>query len=321
MAKRVLVLLPVTDKQKKDLMDLDPQGEFRFSSREEVSLEEVRWAQAIIGNPSSEAVKGSENLEFLQLSSAGCENYVKDGVLSERIILANATGTYGPSIGEYMVAVTLMHFRKLHFYRDQQKAHLWNNLGRSQSAESATILVVGAGDIGGNYARRMKALGSHTIGIRRTSGPNDKPDCFDELYSMEHLDAQIPRANVVALSLPNTPATTGIMDGRRLALMAPDSLLINVGRGSAVVTADLMAALKNGPMGGAALDVTDPEPLPPDHPLWDFENLTITPHNTGGSTAESKARLFDICAENFRRYLAGEPIQGVDRSTGYRASR
>ncbi len=145
-------------------------------------MEEVRWAQAIIGNPSSEAVKGSENLEFLQLSSAGCENYVKDGVLSERIILANATGTYGPSIGEYMVAVTLMHFRKLHFYRDQQKAHLWNNLGRSQSAESAAVLVVGAGDIGGNYARRMKALGSHTIGIRRTSGPNDKPDCFDELF-------------------------------------------------------------------------------------------------------------------------------------------
>ncbi|MBE5781291.1 MAG: D-2-hydroxyacid dehydrogenase [Clostridiales bacterium] len=322
MEKHVLVLLPVTEEQKQILMDMAPDAEFRFGERKTATREDVLWAHAIIGNPSGELLQGgADHLEFLQLSSAGSETYVKPGLLSENTILCNATGSYGPGIGEYMVAATLCHFRRLHIYRDQQKAHTWLNLGRSRSCEESTVLVLGAGDIGSNYAKRMKALGCYVIGVRRSKKDNDMPDCFHEMHTIDELDALLPRADAVGMALPNTQSTAGLMDARRLGLMKPGSVLINVGRGNAIVTDALMDALKNGPLGSAALDVTDPEPLPADHPLWDFDNLTITPHNNGGSTNGTKDRLFTICSENFRKYLAGEPLEQVDRLTGYKVSR
>lgn len=147
------------------------------------------------------------------------------------------------------------------------------------SVWGSATLVVGLGDIGGEYAKRMKALGSYTIGVRRT--PGEKPEYLDEIYTTDSLDELLPRADFVALSLPNSPSTYHIMDERRLGLMKPGAYLLNVGRGSAIDGDALCRALKEGRLGGCRVDVTDPEPLPGDHPLWDAPRMVITPHISG----------------------------------------
>ncbi len=166
----------------------------------------------------------------------------------------------------------------------------------------------------------MKALGSYTIGVRRTK--SQKPEYLDELYTMEKLDSLIPRADFVALSLPNTPATHHLMDERRLRLMKRTGFLINVGRGSAIDTEALCKVLKEGHLGGCGVDVTDPEPLPEDHPLWDMPRMVITPHISGQfHLQETFERIVKIAGRNLEKFLAGQKNDMenlVDFKTGYR---
>lgn len=319
MQRQILVLMDVTEEQKQRLMALAPQAHFTFASRKTLTREMAQQAHIILGNPGSEMIRGSRNLQFLQLSSAGCENYVREGVLSPEVVLANATGTFGPNISEYMLAVTLMHLRNLHLYRDNQRAQLWRDEGPARSLDGAVVLVLGAGDIGSHYAARVKAMGATTIGVRRTIGRGD-PAIFDQMHTMEKIDQLLPQADIVAMALPSTPQTVHLLDERRMALMKQDALLINVGRGNAIDTDALCRMLDAGKFSGVALDVTDPEPLPPSHRLWEYRRVTITPHNTGGRTHAVAERRFAVCYENLARFLRGEAVCGVDRQTGYRKS-
>ena len=178
--------------------------------------------------------------------------------------------------------------------------------------------VLGLGDIGGEFAKRAKALGARVIGVRRTG--TDKPDFVDELIHTDKLDEYLPQADCVAITLPGTTATKGMFDAERMAKMKDGAILLNVGRGMIVDTDALCAALENGKLAGAGVDVTDPEPLPADHPLWKMENAVITPHISGGyHLQETHDRIVRIMAENLKRFLAGEPLRNVvDFSTGYR---
>ena len=178
--------------------------------------------------------------------------------------------------------------------------------------------VLGLGDIGGEFAKRAKALGARVIGVRRTG--TDKPDFVDELIHTDKLDEYLPQADCVAITLPGTTATKGMFDAERMAKMKDGAILLNVGRGMIVDTDALCAALENGKLAGAGVDVTDPEPLPTDHPLWKMENAVITPHISGGyHLQETHDRIVRIMAENLKRFLAGEPLRNViDFSTGYR---
>ena len=163
-----------------------------------------------------------------------------------------------------------------------------------------------------------KALGAKVIGVRRTG--TDKPDFVDELIHTDKLDEYLPQADCVAITLPGTTATKGMFDAERMAKMKDGAILLNVGRGMIVDTDALCAALKSGKLAGAGVDVTDPEPLPADHPLWKMENAVITPHISGGyHLQETHDRIVRIMAENLKRFLAGEPLRNVvDLSTGYR---
>ena len=238
--------------------------------------------------------------------------------LPEETVLTNATGAYGLAISEYMVAVWLELLKKLHLYRDVQRTGKWCDLGQVRSAWNSTVLVLGLGDIGGEFAKRAKALGARVIGVRRTG--TDKPDFVDELIHTDKLDEYLPQADCVAITLPGTTATKGMFDAERMAKMKDGAILLNVGRGMIVDTDALCAALENGKLAGAGVDVTDPEPLPTDHPLWKMENAVITPHISGGyHLQETHDRIVRIMAENLKRFLAGEPLRNViDFSTGYR---
>ena len=218
----------------------------------------------------------------------------------------------------YPVAATLMLMKKLHLYRDNQNKSMWLDRGTVPSITTSKVLVVGLGDIGGEYAKRMKLLGAYVIGVRRSDAR--KPDYVDELHLTDALDELIPRADIIALALPNTPDTVKIINADRLAAMKDGAFIINVGRGSAIDTEALCNAAESGKLGGAALDVTDPEPLPPDHRMWRIPEIMITPHVSGFfHMRETYDNMVGIIIDNVRRYVGGkELVNIVDKATGYR---
>jgi phosphoglycerate dehydrogenase-like enzyme len=317
MRKNILVLMPVNEKHKEILEGKAPSAGFTYASQGTLTAEMVQSANVIIGNPPVNMVRGSKNLEWLQLNSAGVGDYINEGILREGTVLTNASGAYGLAISEYMLGVLLEMYKNLHFYRDNQSASKWQYVGQVKAIFHSTALVVGLGDIGGEFAKRLKALGAYTIGIRRKD--TDKPEYLDELHLMEDLETLLPKADIVALSLPSTPLTNQIINRKTLSLMKKDAVLINVGRGTAIDTEALCDALENGQLLGAAMDVTDPEPLPSDHRLWKIKNVVITPHVSGGySLEETRNRIINISAENLEAFLNGKKMRNiVDFSAGY----
>jgi phosphoglycerate dehydrogenase-like enzyme len=189
-----------------------------------------------------------------------------------------------------------------------EEASLWELSGR-------TILVVGLGGIGTEVARRAHALGMTVTATRASS--REGPDFVSYVGLADELLALAAKADVVVSSLPLTPQTTGLFDTGFFSAMKPTAYFINVGRGRSVVTDDLLAALLDGQIAGAGLDVTEPEPLPSDHPLWQQPNVIITPHMSAGSDLRSE-RLWIVMRENLRRYVAGERMLSVvDIDRGY----
>ncbi len=317
MVKKILVLISMNERQKQTIVDAAPGQEMVFALQETVTPEQVQWADIIVGNPPPAMLKGCDHLEWLQIESAGTNAYLGD-VLPKGTILTNATGTYGLAISEYMLGMLLQIYYHLGTYHDNQKLRKWECVGQAKCIEGSTVLVLGLGDIGGSFARRAKALGAYTIGLRRAD--QNKPDYLDELYLTEELDRLLPRADVVALTLPATPQTYHIMGKKQLGLMKEDAVLINVGRGTCLDTQALCDTLAQGRLLGVALDVVDPEPLPPEHPLWAFPNAYITPHISGvHNLPETVERIVHLCARNLTAYLNGQELENIiDFETGYR---
>ena len=209
-------------------------------------------------------------------------------------------------------------YKKLYLYRDNQNNNLWKDEGEVKSIYGCTALIIGLGDIGGEFAKRIKALGGYTIGVRRSD--TNKPEYLDELYLMDKIDELLPRADVVALSLPGTKETYKLFSKERIYKMKKDAVLLNVGRGTAIDTEALCDALEEGRLLGAALDVTAPEPLPKNHRIWNIKNAIITPHISGDyHLKETHERIARIAIHNFECYIKGKELRNVvDFSTGYR---
>lgn len=317
MKKEILVLVPVGEKHRRHLEEKAPSANITYAERKTVTAAQVQNAHAIIGNPPVDMIRGSSKLEWVQLQSAGVGAYAEPGALPSGVMLTNASGAYGLAISEYMLGVLLELNNKLHLYRDQQASGSWTEHGLVKSIYGSTVLVVGVGDIGGEFAKRVKALGAYTIGVRRTD--TNKPDYLDELHFMDDLSNLLPRADVVAMSLPSTKLTKKIINRETLQLMKQDAVLINVGRGDAIDTEALCDSLESGHLFGAALDVTDPEPLPKEHRLWKIKNAIITPHVSGGdSLPETTERIIGICANNLDAYVNGKALSNVvSVSAGY----
>lgn len=259
-------------------------------------------ATIILGNPPPEALRGNRVLRLLQTRSAGMDRYTPPGVLPEGCTLLSASGAYGQSVSEHMFAMLLSAMKRLPGYRDQQRDARWADLGPVKTLADAQVLCVGTGDLGSCFCKLCKAMGAHTLGIRRD--PSKPADGVDEMHPMDALDALLPQADVAALMLPHAPDTVHLMDRRRLELMKPDAILLNGGRGSAVDCAALAQVLEEGRLWAACLDVTEPEPLPPDHPLWPQERAVITPHSAGDAhLAVTMDRVADIALDHLKQFL------------------
>jgi phosphoglycerate dehydrogenase-like enzyme len=317
MGKNILVLVPVNEEHKELLEEKALSANFTYTDYKTVDAGQVQNANIIIGNPPVDMIKGSKNLEWLQLQSAGVGVFAKDNMLPDGAILTNASGAYDLAISEYMLGVLLEIYKKLHLYRDNQLESNWTDMGDVKAIYNSNALIVGAGSIGGEFAKKIKALGAYTIGIRHKD--SNKPDYLDELHFMDKLEDLLPRADIVALSLPGTKLTNKIINQKTLKLMKKDAVLINIGRGSAVETDALCDALESGHLLGAALDVTDPEPLPKEHRLWKIRNAVITPHVSGGySLQDTLEGIIRISANNLEAFLNGKSLVNVvNISEGY----
>lgn len=317
--KEILVTFSVEEKHKKLLEGIGTDLHFTYTTAAEAAKKEViEQAEIILGNVNADSLKDARKLEFLQLNSAGANEYVVPGILPEGVKLCNATGAYGKSIAEYMVAAAFTLMKKMNRYEDNRLQHQWKDEGKVGTVFGSTTLILGMGDIGSEFAMRMHALGSRVIAIRRNK--SDKPDYIDELYQMDALEELLPQADIVACSLPGTDATYHLLDSSRLSLMKKSAMLINVGRGTLIPTDDLIAALENGTIAAAAIDVAEIEPLPSDSPLWTAPNLLITPHVAGNfHTQHILDTIVEIAAENLKAFLNGQPLRNeVDFATGYR---
>lgn len=272
-------------------------------------------AEVIIGFIPQSFFAETKRLKWLQMTAAGVDSVL--GGLPEGVKLTNASGAFGVVIAEHVLGCLLALCRLIPGYSRQKK---WLSLGCERRVEGCRALILGAGDIGERTAERLRPFGVQTVGIRRTA--RLKPDSFDEMYTMDELDSQLAAADFVLCALPSTKQTEGLLNERRLRLMKKDAILINVGRGSLIDTKALERVMSEGHLFGAALDVTSPEPLNEDSPLWSMDNVIITPHVAGagfGHLAGTEKKIADICCENLRRYIAGEELYNlVDPAIGYR---
>ena len=317
--KTILVTVPVNDKEEQKIRIITPSKDYtlKFKPVHDITEEDVAEASIILGHVPAEMLPFAKKLEWLQLSSAGADRYFNADTLPENVILTNAVGAYGLAVSEHMTAFTLSLMRRFPQYSRNQFNHEWKIMGDVKSVQGSIVLVIGMGDIGTAFAKQMRALGAYVIGVRRSRKP--MPAVFSEQFTIDQLDEVLPRADVVAMVIPGSDATRKIMNTERFALMKDGSYLINVGRGISVDTDALIDALRSGKLAGAALDVTDPEPLPKDNALWDMDNVIITPHAAGNYLLEGTLeRVVEILTENLGNYLNGRPLRNiVDRELGY----
>ena len=317
--EKILVVVPTEERHRALLKENAPAGaEFVFADRTGPTEEQIKEATIILGNVAPDRLRGTEKLKWIQLNSAGTDGFTAEGVLPKGCYLTNATGAYGLALSEHMLAMLFSLIKKLPLYAKDQEKHLWGDNGTVRSIYGTRTLVVGLGDIGGEFAMRMNALGSEVIGIRRNKA--EKPDYLAALYQMDALSDLLPEADYVFTSLPGTKATYHIFDAAAFARMKEGAIFLNIGRGNAADNLALAEACNSGHLGGACVDVTEPEPLPADHPLWDAKNVLITPHVSGFyHLPETHERIIRIAAENLAAFRDGKEMRNlVDFETGYR---
>lgn len=310
--ERILVTLPLTDAQRAEFEELaaGAGAGCMFAAANEVSETDVDGATAVVGNIPAGLLHGQAGLRWLQTYTAGYDQYVAPGLLADATVLTCASGAYGQAVSEHMFAQLLCLMKKLHLYRDRQHEGTWGDEGPVTSLAGATVLVLGTGDIGSSFARLVCALGARAWGVRRRVAEPVEP--FERLFSFDQLEGILPQVDVVASVLPSTPETRGLADEAFFAAMRPGSFFVNAGRGDLVDSDALVAALESRRLAGAALDVTNPEPLPAGHPLWQQPNALITPHVSGGWHLQATVdNVVALCRNNLKAYLAGQPLRNV----------
>lgn len=246
-------------------------------------------------------IEAAENLELFAGVYAGVGHLALDTFEANGVAVTNASGVHGPNIAEYVIGAILSQVRGFKQAWRQQERNSWRSYPARELKDS-TVTVVGLGAIGQAIVERLDPFGVDTIGIRYTpekGGPTDEVLGFDDIH-----DA-LARTDYLVLACPLTDETRGIIDTEAFLTLPTDAFIVNIARGGVIDTDNLVTALQANRISGAALDVTDPEPLPGDHPLWDFDTVSITPHNAG-HTPVYYERTADILAANVERYRAGD---------------
>jgi glyoxylate/hydroxypyruvate reductase len=251
-------------------------------------------------------------LRWIQATSAGVGQLARRVGLTERrdVVVTTASGVHARPLAEFAVLAMLLFGKDVLRYQAEQRSHVW----RRHAGEEMTgkvVAVVGAGRIGREAARLLRALDAHVIGVVRTLRDRTPADVnADEIAAIADLDGILPRVDAVVLATPHTAETEALLDARRIALLPERAIVVNIARGNVVDEAALAEALAAGRLRGAALDVFTTEPPPDTSPFWDLPNVLVSPHSAS-TVAEENDRIVDIFCENLHAYLAGRPLRNV----------
>jgi phosphoglycerate dehydrogenase-like enzyme len=285
-------------------------------------LEEIADADiAISWSLRGDQIKAAQKLQWIHSTAAAVHQMMTPELRATDIIVTNARDVHGPVVAEHAIALAFALAKRLpQAVRYQQQGHwaqhdLWDARPRPRELKGATMTIVGMGAIGEPLALLAKSLGMRVIGVREH--PERRSDLADAVHGFEELDRALSAGDFIVLAIPVTPKTRHLMNAERLARLKPDAYLINVGRGVLIDETALVDALRANSFGGAALDVTAEEPLPSESPLWELENVLITPH-IAGLTEKMWERHYEHYTKNLRKFLEGKPLLWVvDKERGY----
>jgi glyoxylate/hydroxypyruvate reductase A len=256
------------------------------------------------------------NLRWVQATSAGIGSFVaRTGLDRTDLTFTTAAGIHAVPLAEFAVTGALYFVKGVPHLRRQQQAHTWRRYTTAQLA-GRVVTVVGLGGMGRQVAASFAALGTHVIGVGRPGRTYELP-ASAEVRVLSELDDVLPRTDVLVLCTPLTPETTGLIGERQLALLPAHAVLVNLARGQVVDEPALIDALRADRLGGACLDVFAIEPLPEQSPLWDMDNVLVSPHSASTVVTENAA-ITDLFCDNLRRYLVGDPLRNTyRRNVGY----
>ena len=314
---RIVICYPVESRHLQQLAAAAPGHEIVNAGQERIA-EEILDADVFLGHakvpvPWDEVVRRGR-LKWIQSSAAGLDHCLVPSVIASDIVVTSASGLFADPVAEQTLALLCGLLRGMPtFFRAQQKREFIRRPTRD--LHDSTIGIIG---LGGNGRRLAQVLAPFRTTILATDMyPEDRPPEVAELLPADALDAVLPRLDIAILCVPLNAQTHGMIDARRLALMRPGSILINVARGQVVVEKDLVAALQSGHLFGAGVDVTEVEPLPVDSPLWDLPNVLITPH-VGAQSLRRADVTTQFLADNLVRYVQGRPLKHVvDKVQGF----
>jgi phosphoglycerate dehydrogenase-like enzyme len=315
----VLVRVPVPDGALAELEAKFPNVELVDAIDQNVYRSRLAEASAILSSrvPATD-IEAAPRLKWIHAISAGVDSTINQTMIDRGIVLTNNSGVHVPNIAEHIMAMVLAFARAMPFHMRGQLKHQWtHDLPGRQVFElrDQTMLIVGYGDIGQSLGGFAHAFGMNVIGVRRRKPAAD--DGVARVIGLDELKANVPLADHVAICLPLTPATRGLFDRETLTSMKRGAYIYNIGRGTIIDQDTMIELLTSGHLGGAGLDVTTPEPLGPESPLWDLENVIITGH-TSGQTPRHWEKAGAIFEANLRRFIAGDPlINVIDYAAGY----
>jgi phosphoglycerate dehydrogenase-like enzyme len=252
---------------------------------------------------------------WLHSFSAGVDKILSPEVAKSKVLLSSSKGVHATPIAEHIAAFALMFTRSMHKAARNQKAHAWKKDETLTELRGSNVLIVGLGSIGLEAARVLAAFGAYVSAIARSK--KSKPKFVEKIGTTKDLDKMLPNADFVVLTLPHTEESHHLFDAAKFKRMKKSAVIINIGRGGIIHEHDLIEALKTGEIAGAGLDVTETEPLASSSPLWDMENVILTPHHSGLSH-KYMDRAVELLCINIKAYLAKKPLPtAVDKKLGY----
>jgi phosphoglycerate dehydrogenase-like enzyme len=320
MNKRKLVITQTVEQTyMEQIKTIIPDWELIAGKDREIWENHIKDAEVIAGwkkGMEKECLQQDSKLKWVQSWSAGVNSFPLEELETQNILLTSANGVHSYPISETILAFMLSLTRKIHTYVQNQQAKNWDHSNLKSEMHKKTIGIIGVGTIGRETAKIAKAFGMTVLGIRRTGGPED---FCDKMYKMEHLHTILPQCDYVVITLPLTKETRHLFTKEQFSLMKPSAFFINIGRGEIVKENDLIDALQNGIIAGAGLDVFEKEPLSEDSPLWEMENVIMTPHSAGSTEHYNQRVIEDIFIPNLQKYAVRltPDINLVSYSKGY----
>ena len=318
--RRIVVWTPFGPQLAEQLEAVAPGVELVAVSNAKEAAVAAPGSQAVIGFCDQSVLDKADKVHWVQVYFAGVEDCVSLPGMQSGIVLTNGQRLSSTTIADHTIALTYALVRGLDVFHGNQAQGAWDRSSSSDlrsfgELSGRTMLVVGLGGIGTQVAQRANALGMRILATRGSR--REGPDYVEYVGLSDEAIKLATEADIVVNAVPLTDSTRGMFNKAFFAAMKPSAYYISVGRGQSTVTADLLEALNSGQIAGAGLDVTEPEPLPADHPLWSTPRVIITPH-VAASSAETLVRIQALVAENLRRYVAGEPLLSrVDIQRGY----